>query len=238
MILPDLKLKFTANKQLKSYGIDSYQHCSNKEHFLNYPYSIEYQFNSRGFRGPEWPSNLDETCWCIGDSFTLGMGSPYNHTWAYILQETIKIKTINVSMVGASNDWMARKTCEILEIKPKYIVVQWSYVHRREFSTGKYDESRRIHNIPDNTTEQDIQNNIDCINLVESNNKNTTIIHTFIPKNVPEGHELSFKELIDKMNINVVWFDQIDYARDYLHYDIKTSTSLAEKIAQSKYINI
>jgi hypothetical protein len=237
MILPNFKLMLFANRHAKYIGIDSYQKCLNKEHFLNYPYEVDYLYNSRGFRGPEWPSDLDGVCWCIGDSFTSGVGVPYHHTWPYVLSSKSNIPTINISLDGSSNMWISRKAVELLEIQPNYIIIQWSYVHRRELDSKNSDEQRTIWHSTD-TTEEDIQNTIDCINLVESNKKNTTIIHTFIPKNVPDGYQSMFKDLIEKMNINVVWFDQIDFARDYLHYDIQTSSILAEKLIQSKYINI
>jgi hypothetical protein len=244
MILPNLKLISFANYYANSTGIDSLESAEKrwtKKHFLNYPYQIEYKYNSRGFRGPEWPSNVNDVCWCVGDSFTSGVGQPYEHIWPYVFSIKSNIPTINVSMDGASNMWISRKTIELLEIEPKYIIIQWSYVHRRERDIiigGNNLDERRIVRNGNVTTEEDIQNTIDCINLVESKKRNTTIIHTFIPKNVPNDYQVLFKDLIEKTNINVVWFDQLDYARDFHHYDIKTSNSLAEKIIASKYINI
>ena len=238
MILPNLKLRLFSNRRAKYLGMDSYEKCMNKEHFLNYPYDVDYSYNSRGFRGPEWPSEIDNVYWCVGDSFTAGIGSPYNHTWHAVLSDRLKITTVNVSMDGSSNMWMARKILNILEVKPKHIIVQWSFIHRREADTKYDDERRTLWYSTDTTVEEDIKNTIDCINLVEANKENTNIIHTFIPNCAPESHQLQFKELIEKMNINVVWFEQIDYARDYFHYDVQTSSSLAEKLIQSKYINI
>ena len=69
MILPNLKLALRCHLYGRYTGIDSPKKCLNKEHFLNYPYEIEYTHNSRGFRGPEWPSKIDDICWCVGDSF-------------------------------------------------------------------------------------------------------------------------------------------------------------------------
>jgi hypothetical protein len=240
MILPNLKITSLANQYTKSFGIDTYEKCINKKHFSSYPYNIDYQYNSRGFRGSEWPSNLDNVYWCIGDSFTNGIGSPYTHTWPCLLSNKLNITTLNVSLDGASNEWITRKIIELLEIKPKYIIVQWSYAHRREADNNLPDEDRRmfVRWSSDTTTEQDIQNTLDCINLVEFNKEKTTIIHTFIPKNIPRNYRTIFKDTIDNMNINIVWFDQLDYARDYHHYDIKTSTDLVEKIVGSGYINI
>jgi len=251
MILPNLILPTLANQRYDSFSNDSIDTAVHKSHFSNFPYDIEYQYNSRGFRGPEWPSELNNVVWCVGDSFTSGVGSPYNHTWPHLLSDALSVPAINVSLDGGSNMWISRKILDILETTPKCIVVQWSYAHRRESPMGDSDMSRRLYSVesrrlfvrfgdtePNSTTEYDIQNNVDCINLVEANKGETTIIHTFVPKNVPRNYRAGFKDLINQMNLNVVWFDQIDYARDYHHYDILTSTSLVEKIIASKYINI
>lgn len=238
MILPKIKLVTFSNQCLEYSGLDKLEECFDKEHFLNYPYKVEYKYNSRGFRGPEWPSDLSNICWCIGDSFTAGLGSPFNHTWHYVLAEKANIQTINISMDGASNSWICRKTIDLLAIKPKNVVIQWSYIHRRETDNiHDLDEIRRIYSI-NTTTEQDMQHIIDCINKVELHKEQTNIIHTFIPASVPDSVKKQFDEIIRKMDINVVLFDQLDKARDGHHYDIQTSRSLAEKLIQSKYINI
>jgi hypothetical protein len=239
MILPNLVLPSFANQTSSYSGIDTYDVCIDKKHFLAYPYEVTYQYNTRGFRGSEWPSNLDNIIWCVGDSFTAGLGTPYHHTWHQVLENKLNINTINVSLDGASNNWIARKIIDILEIKPKNLIVQWSYAHRRELKIPRLsDEDRRIFYDFGDTYENDIQNNIDCINLIESNKKETTIIHTFVPQNIPKHYESIFRKAIEKLNINVVWFDQLDFARDSVHYDIQTSSILAEKLIQSKYINI
>ena len=107
-----------------------------KKHFKNYPYKIEYQYNSRGFRDQEWPNSLDKLqnlIWCVGDSFTAGVGVPFLHIWPQILQQITNVRTINISLDGASNNWIARQAGAIInEIKPKNLIVQWSYSHRRE----------------------------------------------------------------------------------------------------------
>jgi hypothetical protein len=136
MILPDFILPSRVNQRLQYSGIDSPESCLDKEHFKLYPYPIEYCYNSRGFRDTEWPDTLNElkdAIWCVGDSFTVGIGSPVEHTWPYILQQQTGCQVINISMDGASNEWIARKCSTILKIiNPKNIIVQWSYVERRE----------------------------------------------------------------------------------------------------------
>lgn len=133
MILPSFLLRFTANQKFKESGIDSLEFCIDSAHWLSYPYAVEYNYNSRGYRDAEWPEDLDNVIWCFGDSFTAGIGVPFSHTWPQILSRLTERRTINVSIDGASNNWIARKLQELSrEIQPQTVIIQWSFAHRRE----------------------------------------------------------------------------------------------------------
>jgi len=136
MILPDFVLPSRINQTWSYSGIDSSEDCLDKKHFESYPHDITYNYNSRGFRDAELPDTVEvllSAIWCVGDSFTVGIGSPLEHTWPWILQQSTQRRTINVSMDGASNMWIARKSLDILhQINPSYLIVQWSYISRRE----------------------------------------------------------------------------------------------------------
>ena len=136
MILPDFVLPARTNTQWAYSGIDTLESCLDPEHFKNYPHPIQYTFNSRGFRDAEWPSTRDElqsAIWCVGDSFTVGVGSPVKHTWPCMLQQHTALRSINVSMDGASNNWIARHLSRIIvQIQPATVIAQWSYLERRE----------------------------------------------------------------------------------------------------------
>ena len=125
MILPDFILPSRQHQICTESGIDSLEQCLDKKHFKLYPHQIEYRYNSRGFRDAEWPEDINDlknATWCIGDSFTVGIGSPLKHTWPYILQQQTGCRVINISMDGASNEWMARKCSTLLKIiNPKCI---------------------------------------------------------------------------------------------------------------------
>lgn len=141
MILPNFILRQTANQQFKHSGIDSPKDCLDKKHFENYPYKVDYQYNSRGYRDQEWPDDLTNVVWCFGDSFTVGLGSPRERTWTYLLQNKLNQRTINVSMDGASNNWISRKTKDLFSaLTPKVVVLHWSYLHRRESTSHSYVE--------------------------------------------------------------------------------------------------
>ena len=195
MILPDLILSSRANRCWEFSGLDTFSNCRNKNHFLSYPYNVTYSYNSRGFRDQEWPDTMQElrdAIWCIGDSFTVGIGSPLEHTWPYRLSKLTNRRTINVSMDGASNEWIARITQNIVEaVDPKQVVIMWSYTHRRENSdTLLSNELRRIFAV-DSTPRDDRKNFLHCKHSIE------TIIDP-VQFAIPEFHN-------EKLNLAKIW---------------------------------
>jgi len=137
MILPDFVLLSRAGTEEKFTGMDHAEFCESPRLFAQYPHEITYQYNSRGFRDEEWPDNLAQAIWCFGDSFTVGVGSPRPHTWPAMLQRKTHTRCINVSLDGASNQWIARKIQSLAQsLVPSCVVVHWSYIHRRESSAS------------------------------------------------------------------------------------------------------
>ena len=128
-MLPIIKLGSQAGARFKYSGIDSPEYCADPVHFGQWTLPIEYQYNSRGFRDQEWPEDLKSAVWCLGDSFTVGLGMPQDQTWPGLLES----RTVNISLDGASNGWISRQACIVLEqLQPKVMVIHWSYSHRRE----------------------------------------------------------------------------------------------------------
>lgn len=181
MILPDLQLASTKNARLLYSGIDSLKNCFDKQHFISYPHNVSYCYNSRGFRDAQWPAELDNVIWCVGDSFTVGIGSPVPHTWVNILQQRTSIRCINVSMDGASNKWIHRKVRYLLDnTTPKTIVVHWSFIHRDETDSGT-DEDRRLWNCKGKDTKTQLLEFVRILQDIEENKKSTKVVHSFIP---------------------------------------------------------
>ena len=185
MILPDFVLHSRANQTWSYSGIDDPDRCMDKKHFESYPHDITYQYNSRGFRDSEWPNNVEElrsAIWCVGDSFTVGLGSPLEHTWPWILQQNTQRRIINVSMDGASNDWIARHVNLIKkQIDPKNIIVMWSYVHRREYKNQNLTgEQRRIHSAKTDNLE-DLLNLKSCQAMINTSNTIQLAIPEYAP---------------------------------------------------------
>lgn len=167
MILPDLILPSRANQRWQYSGIDSPEHCLDKKHFDLYPFAIDYQYNNRGFRDHEWPTQLQdlrEAIWCIGDSFTVGIGQPFDHIWPQVLSRRSHTRTIAVAMDGASNDWIYRRAKQIqTEISPRLMIVMWSYTHRREHANNEWSDEQRMLFSVRASAEQDFQHWLDLV---------------------------------------------------------------------------
>lgn len=136
LILPDFEIPSRVNQHWQTTGMDSLEQCMDPAHYQSYSYPVEYNYNNRGYRDSNWPDTLDllaQGVWCLGDSFTVGIGSPLAHTWPHVLQHALHTRTINVSMDGASNNWIARKALQVLQhIAPTFMIIHWSYINRRE----------------------------------------------------------------------------------------------------------
>lgn len=235
MILPDFKIASLSNTNLKFTGADSVEDCQDKTHFLNYPYEISYNYNSRGFRDDEWPADIEDCIWCFGDSYTVGIGQPYKNIWPKLLETQTGKRTICVSMDGASNNWISRKILELVNTaRPEIIVVQWSFIHRRESLLDKADEDRIVWYRENSTDEDDIQNTLDCIKAVESKCTSVGIklIHSFIPEFMKDqGRGMMLSDLFKIVKYCVPVF-RLDYARDGIHYDVKTSKVFVENLTK------
>ena len=231
MILENLQIPELKNKVYKESGLDSFDHCIDKNYFLNYPHQITYSYNSRGYRDGEWPTDteLSECIWSIGDSFTVGLGSPYEHIWPQVLQKNLNHRVINVSMDGASNRWISRKTIEIIkEVNPKNIIVMWSYTHRRELDNiNKTDMERRVWANMDTDEMEDLINFKMSLNSVVKASKNN-LVHLVIPKAFVKQNKLNYEFNDIKNFLGEVTI--LDYARDYHHFDIQTSNQVAKQI--------
>jgi hypothetical protein len=202
MILPDFILPSRQNQVWAESGLDSYAECLDKKHFKSYPHKVEYRHNSRGFRDTEWPETLEELkecIWCFGDSFTVGLGSPIEHTWVNILESKSNKKCINVSMNGASNNWIARKVVRVLnEIAPKYIVIQWSFITRYEDKDESLCDELRQRSVSPEPHAGLIDQFNKLIKQVEIVKNKSNLIHSFIP-----DYSLA-TENIDSV-INTIW---------------------------------
>jgi hypothetical protein len=191
MILPDFVLPTRVCQTWSYSGIDSLELCVDKKHFKSYPHTITYNYNSRGFRDAEWPDTIEElkqAIWCVGDSFTVGIGSPVEHTWPYQVSKLLNCQIINVSQDGASNMWIAKQALGIRAVFPTTkIVVQWSFLHRRESQAGK-----QLHHASTLSLSDDINLWQQCLELLPN------VVHSIIPDAAPG---------IDRREVDGWWYN-------------------------------
>jgi|TARA_R110000803_G_scaffold47123_2_gene98525 hypothetical protein len=199
-------------------GMDCPELCLDKEHFRNYPKKISYKYNTNGFRDHEWPTDLSDVIWCVGDSFTVGIGQPFEETWPNLLQKKLNKRCLNLGEDGCSNDTMALRIKEICKLhNPKLIVVMWSYLARRRRNNKDIDHDKN-----------DFGDDMDLVNFSKNfkiaNESSTNILNLLIPFAF-DGID-SLKEKYKDLII----IPQLDYARDRHHFDIMTSYYVTELI--------
>ena len=217
-------------------GLDNPKECMDKDHFQNYPKKISYKYNANGFRDHAWPEDLSDVIWCVGDSFTVGIGQPFEETWPQILEKKILKRCLNIGEDACSNDTIALRALEIYKIyKPKLIIIMWSYFHRRRVNNQNvYSDKTNF------GSKQDIENFAKNFLIVD--NLPIKKIHLTVPNALPDSNKCSKKEFdyilskfdfLDQTQINKInIFKQLDYARDYHHFDIKTSELVTDLIIE------
>ena len=212
-----LQVPHKSNLKLAFTGMDCVEHCVNQKHFVEYQKPISYEYNSLGFRDREWPQDTKNAIWCVGDSFTTGLGQPWEETWPSLLENTIQQRCFNIGEDGCSNDLMALRTKEIFtKHQPKLVIIMWSYLWRR------YIKRRNVRfNIDKKEMIQD-----DFDNLVKNISKVSKFSSQIIQLAVPNCGLSNVAEHLS----DVAEIKQLDESRDGHHFDIKTSISVVNMI--------
>jgi hypothetical protein len=162
MLINDLEyFKRSANYSNTTSGLDHPDRSNlSSEEWYAYPIQdFDYQFNSWGFRGPDYEQFVGKTVnICLGDSFTVNLGGPIEHSWSSQLAQYLNIPTLNLGMDGAGNDAIKLvydRACEIFDVQDTFVM--YSYLHRRlvdnEFTQHVYSDDENFeyfldHRIP------------------------------------------------------------------------------------------
>ena len=214
-----LKIRYCMGiPESKDSGLDTLEECLDKDHYLSYTKDISYRYNSKGFRDHEWPEDLSDVVWCVGDSFTVGVGQPFEETWPQLLGKKLGKTCLNIGEDRCANDTMALRIQEICKLhSPKLVVVMWSYFARRRVNGENVHHDRNHFGV-----DKDMANFSKNFKIV--NELPTKIINLLIPfafddvKSVKEKYK------------NTIFTRNIDYARDHHHFDFKTSRGVSQLI--------
>ncbi len=220
--------KDRAGKRIDRTGLDTHELCIDKRHFENYKKKINYEYNSRGFRDVEWPVDFSDSICCIGDSYTEGLGQPFEETWPQLLQEKTGKTCINLGVNGASAESMRmRAESAVKTHKANNVVIMWSFVHRRRIN-GKdmhYDDRGR-EGFNDKADLENFLHNFDLANKLEAKIVNTVVPNAFWNERM--------EYVVDKKTNNaLIKFKQLDFARDGYHFDILTCQNITELVAKN-----
>lgn len=174
------------NKTYAELSRDTPNNCHDAQHYASYPHQIHYEFNSRGFRDEEWPDDLVNAIWCVGDSWTMGLG--HNTSWPIELQKLANKRCINVSMLGASCKWVARQAAMILSLNPSVLIIQWPYIWKDEVDEPTWTDERRRVNPCYASFSYLYSIYAASVKKIEDSKGNTQVIHTFVPGFVTLGN--------------------------------------------------
>jgi hypothetical protein len=100
--------------------------------------TIEYAYNSLGYRSPEVDSISKDFFISFGCSHTLGVGLHLEDTYSYLLAQELKYEYLNFGMGGgAQNIVWANSTAWLTnqQLKPKFVILQWPEIERLTIHT-------------------------------------------------------------------------------------------------------
>lgn len=87
------------------------------------PGAITYEFNSEGFRSPEFEPD-GELMLALGCSYTMGIGLPVSDTWPFLLAQQLGMQFANLGWGGASGDYCYRMAeYWIPQLRPRLVVL-------------------------------------------------------------------------------------------------------------------
>ena len=98
--------------------------------------SVSYRFNSHGFRSDEFEG---DGVMFLGCSFTMGIGMPWENTWAYQVAKGLDTKCWNLGIGGGSHDTCFRNAQEwIPQLKPSRVFLLSPPPNRIELISEAY----------------------------------------------------------------------------------------------------
>ena len=220
-----INIPYYSNLEATSLGLDSAEHCFNREHFDSFG-AVHYKFNEIGYRTHNVAEFKKDAILVIGDSFTVGLGVNAEDRYTDIMEKTLSKQVLNFSLSGASNDWIARKLQQLLaHFEPTAIILHYTFSHRRERPNTDWFDDERTECEPFYSSQENLDNWIDNFSKINLSTAGIKVIHSFIPN----WHDKSVDYKQFGNNLLPVT-KQIDYARDGFHYGVKTHQSLAQQI--------
>ena len=168
MLINDLEYyKKSKNYTSDICGIDEpFTKDTTYERWHAYPVqNFTYNYNDWGFRGNDYKEYIGQpVIICLGDSFTVNIGGPIEHSWPSLLAKHFPIPTLNLGMDGAGNDaikLLYYRACDLFDVQ--FTFVMYSFMHRRLINNKFYQRVNEDTDNYDYFAEQRIANAIECV---------------------------------------------------------------------------
>lgn len=181
---------------------------------------VKYTLNSEGYRTKEF-NKIDwkNSIVMFGCSYVFGTGNDDNSTIPALLENKIKIPVINMGINGASIKSVAHNSLSLYHSyeTPKMIIFGWTSLSRK----GVYGENC----LEGDHTHPSLRNVTDCVltNMLLIN-----MIKTIWQDKCPI-YEFSLFDGTAKL-LKCDYYKNVDYARDDVHYGIRSHQIVSEKI--------
>ena len=142
--IQDNEIQSTDEQPDENFKESLYYALYNERYHYNEYHSkekIEYKLNKHNFRCTQDFSSYDSSkfnIFCLGCSYTFGIGIDNDSTWSQVLHLNTKILPQdavmwNLGIPGASNDQICRLLVDIYFLyKPSLVYIQWTIPSRRE----------------------------------------------------------------------------------------------------------
>ena len=146
--------RYTRTQFLRWFPTDSeenYRKQGNKAFSVE---SVGYEFNSLGYRGPEFNREPGEAVvMFLGDSHTFGVGMPWEKLWTSLLTKHLEqcwgvpVRQCNLAWGGTGSDYAAMMVHQSVDVlKPDAVFILWSFISRM---TWFADAHRPVHFFPE-----------------------------------------------------------------------------------------
>lgn len=221
-----IDIPYYSNMSVDQLGLDSFDYCFNRNLFVHHT-PVHYCFNEIGFRTHFVKDFNSNAILVLGDSFTLGLGVNSEDRFSNRLEHQLSHQVLNFSLNGASNDWIARKLKQLLNIfSPTAVIIHYTFSHRRERPNTDWFDDERTECEPFYTSQENFKNWVDNVRSINKYIADIKIIHSFISN----WHDCKIDYTFLGPNV-IEPLIQIDFARDGFHYGPKTHQNLADKFA-------
>jgi hypothetical protein len=190
--------------------------------------TIQYKFNSEGFRSSEF-DQVDIVA--LGCSFTMGTGVAQHSTWPAQLAAITHSNIANLGHAGSSNDTAFRFAQYYLpRLRPRTVCWVQTDRHRLEIIN---DSQQLSTNLMANDSDNVFYGNDNFVKQWFASDSNQTLN---LDKNT-----LAVQHLCSTLNIQCIVIPRsavpvLDLARDLMHPGVRSYKQIAEQFARQLYV--